>query len=86
LIKRLYFRDGSRTTLSLKTTISLLRQSQKHFAGCGVVVLGVALGVVVLGVVLGVIVLGVVLGVVRVIGVVRKVVAGVVFTSLGVVA
>lgn len=51
-MKRLYFRDGSRTTLSLKITISSLRQSQKHFEGFAVVVLGVVvLGVVFLVVV-----------------------------------
>lgn len=80
-MKRLYLRDGSRTTLSLKTTISLLRQSQKHLPGCCVVVRSVGLGVVVLIVVPAVVVLTVgrvVLAVGRVVLAVGAVVLGVV--------
>lgn len=55
-MNRLYFRAGSRTTLSLKMTISSLAQSQKHLFGrVGVVIIGVVIGVVGLGVVIGVV-------------------------------
>lgn len=67
MTNRLYFRDGSRTTLSRKMTISSLAQSQKHFCGRDVV-RTVGAAVVVVVVVVVVVLRGVVLGVTIIFG------------------